>query len=66
MKNFLINIEKSHSDDLDEVIGVSDFPFLINTDSTKDHHKYTCRSEKYTLGNQILLLKVVEVLEQIY
>ena len=53
MKNFLINIEKSHSDDLDEVIGVSDFPFIINTDPTKDHHKHTCRSEECALGNLI-------------
>lgn len=53
MKNFLINIEKSHSDDLDEVIGVSDFSFIINTDPTKDHHKHTCRSEECTLGNLI-------------
>jgi 2',3'-cyclic-nucleotide 2'-phosphodiesterase (5'-nucleotidase family) len=53
MKNFLINIEKSHLDDLDEVIGVSDFPFIINTDPTKYHHKHACRSEKCTLGNLI-------------
>ena len=53
MENFLNNIEKSHSDDLDEVIGVSDFPFIINTDPTKDHHKHTCRSEECALGNLI-------------
>ena len=53
MKNFLNNIEKSHSDDLDEVIGVSDYSFIINTDPTKDHHKHTCRSEECTLGNLI-------------
>ena len=53
MKNFLITIENSHSEELNKKIGYTNFPFNVHTEPTKDYHKFTCRSEECTLGNLI-------------
>ena len=53
MKNYLIDIEHSHSGELDKKIGYTNFPFTVHTEPTKDYHKFTCRSEECTLGNLI-------------
>ena len=43
MNNFLQQIVDSHSGELNEVIGYSDFDLIINTDLNKDHHKHLIR-----------------------
>ena len=53
MKNYLITIENSHSEELNKKIGYTNFPFNVHTEPTKDYHKFTCRSEECTLGNLI-------------
>ena len=53
MNNFLKKIVDSHSGELNEVIGYSDFDLIINTEANKDHHKHLVRVEEGTLGNLV-------------
>ena len=49
MNNYLNNIFNSHSDELNEKIGYTDFNLLINTDDSGDSSKQISRSEESTL-----------------
>lgn len=53
MNDFLQQIIDSHSGELSEVIGYSDFDLIINTDPNKDHHKHLTRITEGTLGDLI-------------
>ena len=49
MNNYLNNIFNSHSDELNEKIGYTDFNLLINMDNSDDSSKQISRSEESTL-----------------
>ena len=49
MNNYLNNIFNSHSDELNEKIGYTDFNLLINIDDSGDSSKQISRSEESTL-----------------
>ena len=53
MNDFINGLKDSHSDELNEKIGYTDFSLIINGDENKDHHKHLTRSEETTLGNLI-------------
>ena len=53
MKNYLINILDFYDEQLNHIIGISDFDLKINTDSLKDYHKQKVRQEETTLGNLV-------------
>ena len=47
----LIDLENSHLNESNQIIGYSDFHLIINKETTNNHHKHKCHSEEYTLGN---------------
>jgi 2',3'-cyclic-nucleotide 2'-phosphodiesterase (5'-nucleotidase family) len=53
MNKFLKKIEDSHSGELNDVIGYSDFDLIINTDPNKDHHKHLTRVAESALGDLV-------------
>ena len=53
MNDFINGLKDSHSDELNDKIGYTDFSLIINGDENKDHHKHLTRSQETTLGNLI-------------
>ena len=53
MKNFIINLDESNSEQLNEIIGHIDFGLIINIDPYGNYHKQISRSEENPLGNLI-------------
>ena len=53
MKKFIINLDESNSEQLNEIIGHIDFGLIINIDPYGNYHKQISRSEENPLGNLI-------------